>query len=101
MKRLVLALPLLLCACDSAFRVTGVAPQAGCVVKAIDEETLSVFEEFSVSGAFTETVIVGGIWLPEFTVQAECAGHVVKVVHDVEPDIENYRHPVDLGNLEP
>ena len=100
-KLAVIAVVLSLSACDSAFRVKGVAPQEGCMVKAIDENDQSVYESFPVSGTFTETVVVGGISLPDFTVQAECGGRVVKSVKNVTASRENYERPVDLGTIEP
>jgi hypothetical protein len=96
-----LAITVLLGGCDSAFRVKGVAPTEGCTVKVIDQERQSVFESFPVSGAFTETIVVGGIWLPDFTIQAECGGRIVRSVKNITGSYENYERPVDLGTIEP
>jgi hypothetical protein len=92
-----------LAACDSVFRIRGVAPsEGGCLVNVIDDDLNETFRSFPVSGPFTEQVIVGGGWtVPVFRIDVVCDGRTIKTVENVNPSYENFESPVDLGTIGP
>lgn len=92
----VVAVALLISACDGTLRIRGEAPEAiPCVVRLIDGKTGEIANEMAVSGIFEKSVLFAGHWrAPEMTVTAECEGKTVLVV-------ENPKFPeLDLGNLQ-
>jgi len=85
---------LLLSACDRVLRIRGVAPDA-CLLHLVDGDTGQIANTFPVSGSFEQRLMVGGLVAPNFTVNVECRGKLVKSI--AHPEIRNGQ--VDLGEI--
>ena len=97
-----LAISVSLAGCDTAFRVRGVASDPpGCTVTIINESTGKEYTSFRVKGRFTETIVVGGVFLTNFTAAVSCDGRHVKSIKNIAPTIENFDTPVELGIFAP
>lgn len=89
---------MLLASCDSTLRIRGTAPTAKfCLLHVIDGDTVQVAHTFSVSGPFEERLIFGGVTSPNFMVNIECNGKLVKSLP--EPEIHNGE--LNIGTIEP
>ena len=94
----------LLCSCigpvDSAFKIHGVAPNnTSCEIITLRNSNNEVIDNENVTGEFTKTIVVGGWNQEEYNIKALCNGKEVKVIRGVTGSIDNWKVPVELGNI--
>ena len=88
-------------AMNTSFRVHGVIKSARhCQLVVLNRDT-NRKETWDIAGEFEETIVAGGPYAVRHDLTVLCDGRVMKTVNSVFPSYDNWKHPVELGTIEP